>query len=402
MSQPQVALAFSGGLDTCWCIPILKSQGYDVTTVTVDVGGFSQEELKEIAHCSQHLGAIKHITIPAAQMFFHEILRHLIAGNVLRGNLYPLCVGAERSLQARETAKIATQVGAEAVAHGCTAAGNDQIRFEIALRTLAPNLKILAPVRDQAPSRPDQLALLKANNLDFPANKAAYSVNSGLWGVTIGGEETTGTEYTIPEDQWLRTKDAFSEPQPSEEISITFTHGIPTHLNSTSLDPVTLITKLDQTASKYGIGRGIHLGETILGIKGRVAFEAPAATVLIQAHRELEKLTLTKRQIALKDQVAALYGEWVHEGLFTEPASRMAESLFKESQKSVTGDVHLTLHPGHAFVTGVISPRSLHAASRAVYGESVGEWTPDDAKGFARLYGLAGILHARANPEVNP
>ncbi|MFM9872832.1 MAG: argininosuccinate synthase [Fimbriimonadaceae bacterium] len=393
----KVALAFSGGLDTCWCIPILKSQGYEVTTVTVDVGGFSDEELTQIAERSQQLGAANHILIPAAEMFFNEILRYLIAGNVLRGNLYPLCVGAERSLQARETAKIAIQIGAEAVAHGCTAAGNDQVRFEIALRTLAPSLQILAPVRDLAPSRPDQLQLLKENNLDFPANKAAYSVNSGLWGVTIGGEETTGTEFSIPEDQWLRTKEAFSLPNPPETLTITFTQGIPTHLNNQKLNPVELIKQLDSQAAKFGIGRGIHLGETILGIKGRVAFEAPAPTILIQAHRELEKLTLTKRQIALKDQVAASYGEWVHEGLFTDPAARMAEALFDESQKSVNGTVHLTLNPGHAFVTGVTSPNSLHSASRAVYGESVGEWTPEDAKGFSRLYGLAGILHARAN-----
>ena len=395
----KVALAFSGGLDTCWCIPVLKSQGYEVTTVTVDVGGFSPEELDQIAERSKFLGAEKHILVPAAQMFFDEILRHLIAGNVLRGNLYPLCVGSERSLQARETAKIANQIGAEAVAHGCTAAGNDQIRFEIALRTLAPHLQILAPVRDQAPNRPEQLALLKANNLDFPANKAAYSVNSGMWGITIGGEETTGTELSIPDDQWVRTKDAFTNPQPSENLSITFTQGIPTHLNNQKLSPVDLINQLDQTAVKFGIGRGIHLGETILGIKGRVAFEAPAPTVLIQAHRELEKLTLTKRQISLKDQVAASYGEWIHEGLFTEPASRMAEALFNESQKSVNGTVHITLQTGSAFVTGVTSPNSLHAASRAVYGEAVGEWTPEDAKGFSRLYGLAGILHARANGE---
>jgi argininosuccinate synthase len=393
----KVALAFSGGLDTCWCIPVLKSQGYEVTTVTVDVGGFSNEELTQIAERSQQLGAEKHILIPAAEMFFDEILRHLIAGNVLRGNLYPLCVGAERSLQARETAKIATQIGAEAVAHGCTAAGNDQIRFEIALRTLAPTLQILAPVRDMAPSRPEQLQLLKENNLDFPANKAAYSVNSGLWGVTIGGEETTGTEHSIPENQWLRTKDAFTNLAKPKSLDITFTQGIPTHLDGQELNPVELIKTLDTLVANFGIGRGIHLGETILGIKGRVAFEAPAPTVLIQAHRELEKLTLTKRQIALKDQVAASYGEWVHEGLFTDPAARMAEALFNESQKSVNGTVHLTLNPGHAFVTGVTSPNSLHAASRAVYGEAVGEWTPEDAKGFSRLYGLAGILHARAN-----
>lgn len=391
------ALAFSGGLDTCWCIPILQRQGYEVVTVTVDVGGFTESELEEIAERSRFLGATRHILVPAAEMFFDETLRHLIAGNVMRGGVYPLCVGAERSLQARETARVANEIGAVSVAHGCTAAGNDQIRFEVALRTLAPGLEILAPVRDLAPKRPDQLALLLQHGLNFPADKAAYSVNSGLWGVTIGGEETTGTVQSIPESQWQRTKGVFDDPKPVRLVTIGFNCGIPTELDGESLGPVDLIRKLDGLAGAHGIGRGIHLGETILGIKGRVAFEAPAATVLIQAHRELEKLTLTKRQANLKDQVATLYGEWVHEGLATDPAARMAEALFDSSQVSVTGRVHLEFRIGSCFVTGVESPHSLHAASRAVYGEAVGEWTPEDAKGFCRLYGLSGVLSSRVN-----
>jgi len=396
----KIALAFSGGLDTCWCIPILRSQGYEVTTVTVDVGGFSPEEVLEIAARSQQLGATHHVLVPATQMFFDEILRFLIAGNVTRGGTYPLCVGAERALQAREVAKIASQMGANAIAHGCTAAGNDQIRFEVAIRTLAPHLEVLAPVRDQTPSRQDQLKLLQENGLDFPANKAAYSINSGLWGVTIGGEETTGTEQSIPESEWQRTSGAFITPLSPSTHTISFTQGIPTALDGKPLCPVELIREVDNLAACYGIGRGIHLGETILGIKGRVAFEAPAAYVLINTHRELEKLTLTKRQISLKDQVAANYGEWVHEGLFTEPAARQIEALFISSQESVTGEVTFELRPGNLFVTGVTSPRSLHAASRAVYGEAVGEWTPEDARGFSRIYGLAGILHARAEANT--
>lgn len=394
-----VALAYSGGLDTNWCIPILKQQGYEVLTVTVDVGGFSDDELHNMQNCSLALGASEHIVVPAKQMFFDEVIRYLIAGNVLRGNLYPLCVGSERALQVREVALIAKAVGASAVAHGCTAAGNDQIRFEVALRTLAPELKILAPVRDLAPSRQQQLDLLLQLGVDFPVQKAAYSVNSGLWGVTIGGVETAGTELSIPEDAWQRTSGAFEQPKPKSSHMLSFQSGMPCALDGKEIDPVSLIEELDDLAGSYGLGRGIHVGETILGIKGRVAFEAPAASVLIPAHRELEKITLTKRQQALKDTVAALYGEWVHEGLFTEPATRQVESLFADSQARVTGDVHFELRPGNLFVTGATSPYSLHAVSRAVYGEASGEWTVEEARGFSRLFGLAGILHARAGSD---
>ncbi len=395
----KVAVAFSGGLDTCWCIPVLRAEGHEVLTVAVDVGGWSAEEVAQIESRSQLLGAAKHFTIPAADLYFEEVLRVLLAGNVLRGGVYPLCVGAERSLQASVVARIAKEEGCSAIAHGCTAAGNDQIRFEIALRTLAPGLDILAPVRDQAPTRPEQLRALAEAGLSLSAEKAAYSINSGLWGVTIGGVETSGTRHTLPEHAWMRTKGAFDSPKPLRDFSVDFDQGVPVAVDEQLGSPVDLIKKLDALVGAYGFGRGVHLGETILGIKGRVAFEAPAALALIHAHRELEKLVLTKRQIQLKDHVAQFYGEWVHEGLITDPASSDARALLLASQKRVTGRVYCTLSPGNLMVTGVESPYSLHAASKATYGEAVGEWEPQDAYGFSKLYGLSGILHARVGGE---
>jgi len=391
----QVVVAFSGGLDTSWLVVKLSKEGYEVTTVTVDVGGFSPSELAGLEEKALKLGAIAHFRIDAKQTFFDTVLRFLIAGNVLRGNLYPLCVGAERTLQAQLSAEKAKDLGIGTVAHGCTAAGNDQVRFEVALRCLAPNVEVLAPVRDEAPTRDQQLQELGEHAATF-GSRGQYSVNTGLWGVTIGGAETTGTAASIPEDQWLRTKGAFDQPKPEEAIEIDFVEGIPVALEGEKLSPVALIEKLDALAGSYGIGRGIHLGETILGIKGRVAFEAPAASVLIQAHRELEKLVLTKKQIATKDVVSATYGDLVHEGQFLDPTCRDIEALLANSQERVTGTVCLLLRPGSSFVTGVTSPFSLHAASRAVYGEAVGEWTPEDAKGFSRIYGLPAILAARA------
>jgi len=392
----KVVVAFSGGLDTSWCVPYLKDRGWDVVTATVDVGGFSPAQLDALVEQSKALGASAHFTVPAKDIFFDEVLRFLIAGNVTRGGLYPLCVGAERTLQARLSAEKAREIGATAVAHGCTAAGNDQIRFEVAIRCIAPDMDQLAPVRDDAPSRPDQIKFLESKGCPVPGHGAAYSINSGLWGITIGGTETIGTELSIPENQWIRTKGAFDNPLPAKKITLSFEQGIPTAIDGVTGTPVEIIEKLDVLAGSYGIGRGIHLGETILGIKGRVAFEAPAAHTILLAHRELEKLVLTARQTAAKDALAASYGDMVHQGLHPEPACRDIEALFVSSQQRVTGDVHLLLRPGSVFVEGVTSPYSLHAASRAVYGEAVGEWTPEDAKGFARIYGLPSILHARA------
>jgi argininosuccinate synthase len=317
-------------------------------------------------------------------------------GNVLRGNLYPLCVGAERGLQARIVAQVAREVGADAVAHGCTAAGNDQVRFEVALRTLAPELEIIAPVRDEGFSRAHELAYLRERGVDWPEERAAYSVNVGLWGATIGGRETADTVQPLPEHAWVLTRGAFDAPRAAELRSVSFAHGVPTQLDGQAMDPVPLIERLNTEAGAFGIGRGIHLGDTIFGLKGRVAFEAPAAAVLIAAHRELEKLTLTGRQQRVKDLVAAIYGDLVHEGQFLEPACRDIEALLESSQGRVTGEVRVQFRQGSVFVEGVSSPHSLRAASRAVYGEAAGEWTAADARGFSRMLALPGMLYARA------
>lgn len=395
-----VVLAYSGGLDTSWCVPWLKeTRGAEVVTVLVDCGGFSDAELEALAERSRTLGAREHRVVDARRRFFDEVLQYLVMGNVLRGQLYPLCVGAERTLQAKAVAEVAREMGARAVAHGCTAAGNDQVRFEVALSTVAPELEILAPIRDQAPSREDELTFLKDRDLPVPAFGADYSVNIGMWGVTIGGKETTDTREGLPEDAWVWTKGAFETPAAPRSLTLGFTAGVPDRLDGEAMDPVALIARLNREAAAYGIGRGIHLGETILGMKGRVAFEAPAATCLITAHRELEKLTLTGRQQELKDQVAPLYGKWVHEGQHLEPAARDLEALLASSQARVTGEVRCTLRPGAVFVEGVTSPYSLRDASRAVYGEAVGEWTPADARGFSRLVGLPARLHVRAGGE---
>lgn len=393
--MPKVVVAFSGGLDTTWCVPHLQAKGYEIHTAFVDVGGCSAEEEERLDKLAHQLGATSHVHIHAHGDFYSQVIKFLIFGNVTRQG-YPLCVGAERSIQALAVAKRAQEIGADAIAHGSTAAGNDQVRFEVTLRAQALGLEILAPVRDEAPTRAEQVDFLTNLGLPVPAHGAAYSVNSGLWGVTIGGSETTRTDITLPEDKWIRTRDAFSNPLTASTHTLEFQGGEPVALDGKSFTPVELIEALDQLASSYGIGRGIHLGETILGIKGRVAYEAPAAYVILAAHRELEKLTLTKRQQSVKDWAASVYGELIHEGLAADPTARDLEALLANSQPRVTGQVTFTLRPGSLFVEGVSSPFSLHQASRAVYGESAGDWTSEDAKGFCRIYGLPAVLHSRA------
>ena len=399
----RVVVAYSGGLDTSWCIPhLIQTLGVEVVTVTIDVGGMSETERTELAKRSERLGAIEHVHVDAKDLFFDEIIRFLIMGNVLRGQLYPLCVGAERSLQAREVARVAKELGVLRVAHGCTAAGNDQVRFEVALRTAAPEVEILAPVRDLAPSREDEIAFLASCGHGFEGSSGgAYSINSGLWGVTIGGRETLDTKEGLPEEAWVRTRGAFDAPREASRHVIGFEQGVPSSLDGVGGSPVEVIERIDTLAASYGIGRGIHLGETVLGVKGRVAFEAPAATVLITAHRELEKLVLTGRQQGVKDQVARLYGDLVHEGQFLEPTCRDIEALLMSSQGRVSGEVTITVRPGMLFVEGVTSGFSLRDASTADYGELAGEWTPRDAAGFSRVVGLPGQLHARAGGEVS-
>jgi argininosuccinate synthase len=395
-SEP-ILLAFSGGLDTSFLVPWLKeTYGRPIITVTVDTGGLDAEAVKVLEQRAHALGAKDHIIVEARQAYFDEVLKYLLMGNVRRGQMYPLCVGAERVMQAQTIAEYARKLGTKIVAHGCTAAGNDQVRFEVALRTLAPELTILAPVRDKAFKRPEQLKYLQDRNLTVPPYGAAYSVNRGLWGVTIGGKETLTSEGSIPDHAWVLSKDAFSQPKPAESHTIGFEKGVPVSLDGTKLNVVTLIEKLESIGAKFGVGRGIHLGDTIIGTKGRVAFEAPAATVLIDAHRELEKLVLTGRQQRMKELVSGPYGDLVHEGQHLEPVCRDIEALLVSSQQRVTGEVTVMYRPGNAFVEGVTSPFSLMAVSKGVYGEAAGEWSAADALGFSKMVGLTGMFWHRA------
>ncbi len=390
-------LAYSGGLDTSFCVPWLKEQyGRDVITVTVDTGGIDAAAAADLESRALALGAVEHVRLDRRQAFFDRVIRFLIAGNVLRGNAYPLCVGAERGVQAAALAELSRERGAKTVAHGCTAAGNDQVRFEVALRTLNPGLEVMAPVRDNSWVRAEQLAFLEKRGLPLPAQGSAYSVNRGLWGITIGGRETLTSEGSIPEEAWVLSAGAFERPAAPRDVTVTFRKGIPVALDGKEQDPVTLIESLEQLAGRYGIGRGIHLGDTVLGTKGRVAFEAPAAVTLITAHRELEKLVLSAQQSRVKDSVAAVYGDMIHEGRQLDLAARDVEALLASSQRRVSGDVHLALRPGNLFVSGVSSPHSLLAATRGVYGESAGEWSAADALGYSRVLALPGTLQTRA------
>ena len=395
--QSPIILAFSGGLDTSFCVPWLKeTYGREVITATVDTGGIDAGAAVSLRERAMALGAVEHVVIDSKQDFFDSVIRYLIAGNVLRGQSYPLCVGAERGLQAARLAQLAKDRGATTVAHGCTAAGNDQVRFEVALRTLNPGLEILAPVRDNNWVREEQLKYLEDQDMPLPTQGSAYSINRGLWGITIGGQETLTSENAIPEDAWVLSANAFSDPQPPSQHTLNFEAGVPVALDGTSYSPVELIEKLEELSGRYGIGRGIHLGDTVLGTKGRVAFEAPAAITLIAVHRELEKLVLSAQQMRVKDATSAIYGDLVHEGKQLDLVCDDIEAMLSSSQRRVTGTVRFSLKPGNLFVEGVESPHSLLAATKGVYGETAGEWTAADALGYARILSLPGSLQTRA------
>lgn len=392
-----IILAFSGGLDTSFCVPWLKENyGREVITATIDTGGIDAEAAADLAARSLKLGAIEHVLVDCKQTFFDQVIRFLIAGNVRRGQLYPLCVGAERGVQASQLARLASNRAATTVAHGCTAAGNDQVRFEVALRTLSPGLEILAPVRDNSWVREEQLGYLAEHNLPLPAQGSAYSINRGLWGITIGGQETLTSQKTIPENAWVLSANAFSRPLPPSSHELAFESGVPVALDGQALPPVELIEKLEVLGGAFGVGRGVHLGDTVLGTKGRVAFEAPAADILLTAHRELEKLVLSGQQLRIKDSVSAVYGDLIHEGKQLDLACRDIEALLASSQARVSGTVGFELRPGNLAIEGTDSPHSLLAATRGVYGEAAGEWSAADALGYSKVLSLTGSLQTRA------
>ena len=390
----RVLLAFSGGLDTSYCVLLLKSRGHEVHTVTVDTGGFSPEELVRIPQLAKDLGSASHTTLDAREELFQDYLRHLVAGNVLRGELYPLSVSAERVCQARRVVLHARDIGATALAHGSTGAGNDQVRFDVAFRALAPDLELMAPIRELAPSRAEERSYLAEHGFPFPEKLEAYSVNEGMWGTSIGGKETHDSWQCLPEAAY--PGGAVDPLTPHRAIELGFEKGVPTVLDGERLGPVAVIQALNKLGSSYGIGRGIHLGDTIMGIKGRVAFEAPGAHLIIAAHRELEKLVLTGKQLFWKESLGNLYGSLLHEGHFFDPLGRDLEAFLTSSQDAVTGDVRVKLYPNGFTVEGVRSPRSLMRPDLASYGESTRLWSGAEAAGFARIFGVPQMIALKA------
>ena len=392
-----IALAFSGGLDTSFCVPYLREEtGRDVWTVTVDTGGFSDDEKRDIAARSSDLGAAGHTLIDARADLWDDVLRYLVMGDVLRGGVYPLCVGPERVVQARALAEAAREVGATAVAHGSTGAGNDQIRFDTALRLLADDLEVLTPIRTLALSRQDSSAYLRERGVEVDAATTDYSVNRGLWGTTIGGKETHATDGVLPESAWPGTVSPRDAPDDGRQLAVRFEQGVPVAIDGDALDPVALVEALNRDGAEHGVGRGVHVGDTILGIKGRIAFEAPGALTLIAAHCELAKLVQTQLQLVESARLGDLYGRLVHEGLFFDPACRDIEAFLKSANHRVTGTVHVEWYKGAIRVLGATSPHSLFDAGAARYGEDHALWSGRDAQGFAQIYGLQARLAARA------
>lgn len=362
----RVLLAYSGGLDTSYLVAWLtRESGAEVTAVTVDCGGFDADERCSIARRAVELGAVEHRYLDGRPALYAQVVRWLIAGNVRRGGVYPLSVGAERGVQAEMLARLAREEGFDALAHGCTAAGNDQVRFEAALAVVAPGLEVLAPVRDRAPSREEEVAWMRAQGFEVPAKSGRFSINAGLWGLTIGGGPMLGSSEPLPEDAWVWTRGGKGEAR----LAIDFERGEPVAVDGERTEAVALIEHLNERAGALGVGRGYHLGDTVLGIKGRIAFEAPAAEVLLGAHRELEKLVLTEDQRFWKDHLGEVYGRRLHQGLLHDPFMRDVEAFLASSQAVVSGRAHVHLTGGRALVEGVESAHSLLAASDARYGE---------------------------------
>ena len=390
-----IVLAFSGGLDTSFCVPYLaETHDAPVHTVTVDTGGV--RDPAAIEERALRLGAASHHLLDGRAALYDDHLSYLIKGNVRRGGVYPLCVGPERVVQAQGVVNVARALGATTVAHGSTGAGNDQVRFDVALRALGDGLEVLAPIRTLGLSRDDTTAFLKARGLDVPEDTTAYSINRGLWGTTIGGAETLTTHAPLPDEAYPDTTAPQEAPDTPLELALAFEQGLPVALDGEAMDGVTLIETLNDVGGRHGVGRDVHVGDTILGIKGRVGFEAPAAEILLTAHRELEKVVLSKWQQVQKEQLGAFYGRLLHEAQSFDPVRRDVEAFLDSTQSVVEGTVTVQLYKGRVRVQGVTSPHSMFDAATATYGETNALWSGRDAEGFTRLAGVPAQLAAKA------
>jgi len=397
--KKRVVLAFSGGLDTTYCAKYLVEElHYEVHTVTVNTGGFNADELEAIARHAKALGVTSHTTLDETFNYYDKVIRFLVYGNVLKNGTYPLSVSAERMSQALAVARHAKSLTADAVCHGSTGAGNDQVRFDMVFNILLPGVEIITPIRDKKLSREEEIAYLRAKGVVMNFEKAQYSINKGLWGTSVGGKETLRSLGNLPEAAW---------PTPvtktgSEPVTLTFEQGEVKKVNEKFFDhPVLAIRHLQAIAGPYGIGRDIHVGDTIIGIKGRVGFEAAAPVLIIKAHHALEKHVLTKWQLTWKDQLAQFYGNWLHEGQYLDPVMRDMEAFLASTQKQVTGVVHIELHPYRYQIIGIESPFDLMSAKFGSYGEMNLGWTGEEVKGFTKIFGNQVAIYHQVNELKN-
>ncbi|MEM8928291.1 MAG: argininosuccinate synthase domain-containing protein [Bacteroidota bacterium] len=390
----KLVLAYSGGLDTSYCaMNLSKEHGFEVHAVSVNTGGFSDDEIKEIEKKALALGATSYTSIDAVQRFYDKVVKYLIFGNVLRNNTYPLSVSAERIVQAVEIVTHAKKVGAQYIAHGSTGAGNDQVRFDMIFQTLAPEIEIITPIRDNQLAREEEIMYLQENGVDYSWEKAKYSINRGLWGTSVGGDETLTSNLPLPDSAFPNQL----QQKAPQQVKLIFEKGELVAINDKKNNPVANIQKLEALASRYAIGRDIHVGDTIIGIKGRVGFEAAAPLIIIKAHHLLEKHTLSKWQQYQKEQLGNFYGMLLHEGNYLDEVMRNIEVFLTDTQKNVSGEVFVSLYPFQFRLDGILSPHDLMNASFGSYGEMNKGWTADDAKGFIKILSNPGKIANHVN-----
>lgn len=385
----KLVLAYSGGLDTSYCAAYLsRDENFEVHAVSVNTGGFSSEEISEIAAKATKMGAATYTNLDAVSGFYQKVVKYLVFGNVLKNNTYPLSVSAERIVQAMELVSYAKKIGATHIAHGSTGAGNDQVRFDLIFQVLAPELEIVTPIRDKQLTRQQEIDYLKQHGVDISWEKARYSINKGLWGTSVGGDETLTSHKALPEEAYPSAL----ETSGSRQITLDFSQGELTAVNGEENSPQATIEVLEEIASRYAIGRDIHVGDTIIGIKGRVGFQAAAPLIIIKSHHLLEKHTLSKWQLQHKDYLAGWYGTHLHEGQYLDPVMRDMEVFLENSQKKVTGRVFVTLHPYRFTLDGIESPHDLMNSGFSNYGEENKAWSAEDAKGFIKILANPGKL----------
>ena len=392
----KLVIAYSGGLDTSYCAVSLSKQGYEVHAVSVNTGGFSERDIKTIEKNAYKMGVSTYKNIEAVATFYQKVVKYLIYGNVLKNNTYPLSVSAERIVQAIEIIEYAKSINAKFIAHGSTGAGNDQVRFDMIFQTLAPEIEIVTPIRDQKLTRQEEISYLKSNGIDLDWEKAKYSINKGLWGTSVGGDETLTSHLALPESAYPSQL----ESKLPQTVALTFIKGELTAIDGQENASEILIQNLNDLGSKYAIGRDIHVGDTIVGIKGRVGFEAAAALITMKAHHLLEKHTLTKWQLQHKDYLSNFYGMHLHEGQYLDPVMRDMEAFLTSSQASVSGIVEVVLKPYHFTINGVKSPYDLMNAKFGSYGEVNSGWTAEEAKGFIKINGNQNRIHQHVNSDA--